>query len=102
MIYTWLTIKNVFLKCYDRPNIKNLIDSFTEEENNNTKTVFSMSDIQTNPFAMLAVNIPSFYGGYQTQSWDKDKRYELLPKGRVGVDRLGEQSYRDSKLEIMG
>ena len=101
LIYIWITIKNIFLKCCDRPNIKHIIDSFTEE-GNDTITVFSTSDIPSDPFAMIAANIPSFYAGYQTQSWDKDKRYELLPKGRVGMDRLGDQSYNDSKLEIMG
>ena len=67
MIYTWLTVRHLFFSCCDPVNIKDIIESFTEEtQEGNSEPVFTARDLPTDPIAMLGVNIPSFYGGFQT------------------------------------
>jgi len=81
MIYAYLTVKNLFFRCCDPVNIKDTIESFTdnkkrlhepdietpeedEEETKDEKVVFYTKDMTGDPFAVLGVNIPSFYGGF--------------------------------------
>lgn len=63
----------MFCRCFSPVNMKDIIESFSEvmvsdggavavEEE---KEVFKTRDIPSNPFSMLGVNIPSFYGGLQ-------------------------------------
>jgi hypothetical protein len=80
MIYAYLTVKNLFFRCCDPVNIKDTIESFTEtkkrlhdienpnedndEETKEETVVFYTKDMTGDPFAVLGVNIPSYYGGF--------------------------------------
>jgi K+ transporter len=70
MIYTWLTLRHVLFRCCNPINIKDIVESFTEnragesQEEIKEEVVFHTKDMKTNPFALLGVNIPSYYGGF--------------------------------------
>jgi hypothetical protein len=57
----------MFCRCLSPVNVKDIIESFSEitHEEEEEKEIFKTRSIPTNPFSMLGVNIPSFYGGLQ-------------------------------------
>ncbi len=61
-------------------------DNHFDEEESKETVVFNTVDMETNPFALLGVNIPSFYGGFQLTSWDKHKNLHLLPNHPTQLD----------------
>jgi len=64
-IYAWLSVKSLFFRCCDPVNIKDIVESCIEYNSlGEEHVVFNSREMPTNPFSMIGVNIPSFYGGF--------------------------------------
>lgn len=51
---------------------------------------------------MIGTNIPSIYGGSKEEPWFKNRTTRALPESIIPDHRLGQQSYSDAKIELMG
>ncbi|CDW82778.1 guanylate-binding n-terminal domain containing protein [Stylonychia lemnae] len=99
--FTWLAIKHLLCSC-SAFSVNNFLDSIHEIKEQKSHKLLDMSQIPVNPKMMLGTNLPSFYGGMQSEAWFKNKKNKGFSSEIIDDSRLGQQSYSDNKIELMG